>query len=74
MNKKLIYGFAIIAGLASCNDDYTDWSRPQSNSEHEAVEKLYNLLLKPLILQRKQQKVFSCSPPIWKVVRRIHLH
>ena len=39
MNKKLIYGFAIIAGLASCNDDYTDWSSPQSNSEHEAVEK-----------------------------------
>lgn len=29
MNKKLIYGFAIIAGLASCNDDYTDWASPQ---------------------------------------------
>lgn len=48
MNKKLIYGFAIIAGLASCNDDYTDWSSPQSNSEHEAVEK-FTLTVQPAV-------------------------
>ena len=48
MNKKLIYGFAIIAGLASCNDDYTDWSSPQSNPEHEAVEK-FTLTVQPAV-------------------------
>ena len=26
MIKKLVYGLAIIAGLVSCNDDYTDLS------------------------------------------------
>ena len=26
MIKKLVYGLAIIAGLVSCNDDYTDWA------------------------------------------------
>ena len=40
MIKKLVYGFAIIAGLASCNDDYTDWASPQSNAAKEAAEKL----------------------------------
>lgn len=30
MIKKLVYGLAIIAGLVSCNDDYTDWASPQS--------------------------------------------
>lgn len=39
MIKKLLYGFAIVAGLASCNEDFTDWSSPQSNSENEAVSK-----------------------------------
>lgn len=39
MMKKLLYGFAVIAGLASCNDDYTDWAAPQSNAANEAVEK-----------------------------------
>lgn len=39
MIKKLVYGFAIIAGLVSCNDDYTDWANPQSNVANEAAEK-----------------------------------
>lgn len=39
MIKKLVYGFAIIAGLVSCNDDYTDWASPQSNAAKDAVEK-----------------------------------
>ena len=40
MIKKLLYGFVIIAGLVSCNDDYTDWASPQSNEAKEAAEKL----------------------------------
>lgn len=39
MIKKLLYGAAVIAGLASCNDDYTDWANPQSNAANEAAEK-----------------------------------
>ncbi len=35
MIKKLVYGLAIIAGLVSCNDDYTDWASPQSNDSKE---------------------------------------
>lgn len=48
MNKKLIYGFAIIAGLSSCNDDYTDWAGPQSNAANEAVEK-FTLTVQPSV-------------------------
>lgn len=48
MNKKLVYGLAIIAGLVSCNDDYTDWASPQSNSENEAVEK-FTLTVQPAV-------------------------
>lgn len=39
MIKKLVYGFAIIAGLVACNDDYTDWANPQSNAANDAVDK-----------------------------------
>lgn len=39
---------AIIAGLVSCNDDYTDWASPQSNSENEAVEK-FTLTVQPAV-------------------------
>ncbi len=38
MIKKFLYGFAIIAGLSSCNDDYTDWENPQSNAANSAAE------------------------------------
>lgn len=48
MNKNLIYGFAIIAGLASCSDDYTDWAGPQSNAANEAVEK-FTLTVQPAV-------------------------
>lgn len=40
MIKKLVYGLAIIAGLVSCNDDYTDWASPQSNDSKEPVDKI----------------------------------
>lgn len=36
--KKLIYGFAIIAGLISCNDDYTDWASPQHADSKTPIE------------------------------------
>lgn len=39
MIKKLLYGTVIIAGLVSCNDDYTDWANPQSNAAKEAAAK-----------------------------------
>lgn len=48
MKKKLVYGFAIIAGLASCNDDYTDWAAPQSNAANAATEK-FTLVVQPSI-------------------------
>lgn len=40
MIKKLLYSFVIIAGLVSCNDDYTDWASPQSNAAKDAAEKI----------------------------------
>lgn len=46
--KKILYGFALVAGLASCNDDYTDWAAPQNNAAKEAVEK-FTLTVKPEI-------------------------
>lgn len=37
MNKKLIYGFAALAGfgLASCEGDYDDWAAPQANEQEQ---------------------------------------
>lgn len=32
--------WATIAGLVSCNDDYTDWASPQSNDSKEPVDKI----------------------------------
>ena len=37
MVKKLIYGIAMVAGLASCNGDYDDWASPQQNAANEAA-------------------------------------
>ena len=37
MIKKILFGFALIASMASCTDDYTDWATPQSNPQEEAV-------------------------------------
>lgn len=48
MIKKLVYGFAIIAGLVSCNDDYTDWASPQNNAAKDAVEK-FELTVQPSV-------------------------
>lgn len=40
MYKKLLYGCAIAALTISCNEDFDNWSSPQSNEPEEAVEVL----------------------------------
>lgn len=37
MIKKILFGFALIASMASCTDDYTDWGQPQTNPQEDAV-------------------------------------
>ena len=38
MIKKILFGFAFIATVASCtDDDYTDWAQPQAYPETEAI-------------------------------------
>lgn len=37
MIKKILFGFALLASVASCTDDYTDWAQPQSNAQEEAT-------------------------------------
>jgi hypothetical protein len=38
MFKKLLYGCALAALTISCNEDFDNWSSPQSNEPEEAVE------------------------------------
>ena len=35
-----MFGFALLAGLASCKGDYDDWGSPQANSQKELAEKV----------------------------------
>ena len=37
MIKKILFGFALLASVASCTDDYTDWAQPQANPQQDAV-------------------------------------
>ena len=47
--KKIIFcGIALVAGLWSCTEDYTDWSSPQSNAAKDAAQKL-EMTLQPTI-------------------------
>ena len=41
MKKTILYSLAFLAtiGLASCNEDYSDWASPQSYSQEEAAAK-----------------------------------
>lgn len=43
MTKKILFAFVIAAGLASCSEDYTDWSNPQHNDAEEAVAAAYGV-------------------------------
>ncbi len=36
MKKIILSGIALVAGLASCTEDYTNWGTPQSNVEKDA--------------------------------------
>lgn len=48
--KKIIFcGIALVAGLWSCTEDYTeDWASPQSNSGNDAASKL-EFMLQPAV-------------------------
>ena len=43
MTKKILFAFVIAVGLASCSEDYTDWSNPQHNDAEEAVAAAYGV-------------------------------
>ncbi|WP_295344822.1 DUF5115 domain-containing protein [uncultured Prevotella sp.] len=38
MIKKILLGMTLLMAMASCTEDYTDWSKPQVNAEPKAVE------------------------------------
>ena len=40
MKKTILCGIALVAGLWSCTEDYTDWASPQQNSASEAAQKV----------------------------------
>ena len=40
MKKSILCGIALVAGLWSCTEDYTDWADPQQNAAKEAAQKL----------------------------------
>jgi hypothetical protein len=46
MMKKLFYGLTLLAALASCSEDYTDWALPQTNPEEAA--KTVEMTVKPV--------------------------
>lgn len=72
MIKKLVYGLAIIAGLVSCNDDYTDWASPQSNDSKEPVDKIA-FTVEPAVsaidFVVERRKIFSYLLPVCKMGR-----
>lgn len=38
MYKKIFISLALVAGLSSCDGDYTDWVQPEENTQQEAKE------------------------------------
>lgn len=40
MKKSILCGIALVAGLWSCTEDYTNWASPQSNTGNDAEPKL----------------------------------
>ena len=36
MMKKILFGLTLVAALASCTEDYTDWAQPQHNDPEAA--------------------------------------
>lgn len=37
MIKKILFGFALLASVTACTDDYTDWADPQQNAQEELL-------------------------------------
>lgn len=37
MIKKILFGFALLASVTACTEDYTDWVEPQSNAQEELL-------------------------------------
>lgn len=48
MKKSILCGIALVAGLWSCTEDYTNWAAPQSNTANDAATKL-ELFIQPTI-------------------------
>ena len=40
MKKILLCGIALVTGLMSCTEDFTDWAAPQSNTGSDPAEVL----------------------------------
>ena len=40
MTKKILSGIALVAGLMSCTEDFTNWASPQSNDGKDAAQVL----------------------------------
>ena len=38
MKKSILCGIALVAGLWSCTEDYTNWADPQQNAANEAAQ------------------------------------
>ena len=37
MIKKILFGIALVALMASCTEDYKEWAEPQSNPQGEVL-------------------------------------
>ena len=48
MKKSIFCGIALVAGLWSCTEDYTDWASPQQNAANEAAQKL-EMMMQPTL-------------------------
>ena len=48
MKKNILCGIALVAGLWSCTEDYTNWASPQSNAADDPAQKL-EMAIQPTI-------------------------
>lgn len=50
MIRKILFGMALVAGLASCNGDYDDWKSPQHNEGSDPIDEVV-LTVQPTLSQ-----------------------
>lgn len=56
MIKNILLSIAVIAGLVSCNEDYNDWTSPQSNAQNDPMAVVdVNVAVKPLDIVMDEQ-------------------